>query len=144
MTLGSRSYSELISIPDFGERFEYVKLSGIVGQDTFGLYRYLNQQFYRSSEWRKIRREVIIRDSFYGEVCDLAHEDHPIGGRVIVHHLNPITPEDVMNRSPMLFDMENLICVGELTHKALTYSDSSILPQDYVPRSPNDTCPWLL
>lgn len=139
-----RTYSELISIPAFEDRFEYVKLSGVVGQDTFGLYRYLNQQFYRSSAWRKVRQNVIIRDSHFGNICDLAHEDHPIHDRVIVHHLNPITPEDVINRSAALFDMENLICVSELTHKALTYSDSGILPKDYTPRSPNDTCPWRL
>lgn len=140
----SKSYSELISLPSFKERFDYVKLNGVVGQDTFGMFRYLNQQFYRSKEWRKARQLAIIRDSIFGMPCDLAHEDHPISGKIIVHHLNPITPEDIVNRSPCLLDLENLICVSELTHNALSYSDDSILPQEYVPRSPNDTSPWRL
>lgn len=141
----SRTYSELISIPSFLDRFEYVKLSGVVGQDTFGVYRYLNQEFYRSKEWKKVRQLAMLRDSLdgYDYICDLAHCERPIFGRVIVHHLNPITPQDIIDRSPALFDLENLVCVSELTHNALSYSDERILPKEYVPRTPNDTCPWL-
>lgn len=142
----SRTYSELVSIRSFTDRFEYVKLSGIVGQDTFGAYRYLNQQFYRSKEWKKIRQLAMLRDGLdcCDAVYDLAHPDRPIFGRIIVHHLNPITPQDVIDRSPVLFDLENLVCVSELTHKALSYSDESIIPKDYTPRFQNDTCPWLI
>lgn len=138
-----KTYSQLLQLPTFKERFDYVALNGRVGEDTFGIERYLNQQFYRSREWRKVRNEVMVRDGF-GEdyVCDLAHPDRPIRGRVIVHHLNPITIEDIELSSKYLLDPEFLVCVSELTHNAIHFGDFSLIPQDYTPRRPNDTCPW--
>lgn len=142
-----KSYSELITLPTFEERFKYLQIGGTVGESTFGFSRYLNQVFYRSEEWKKIRRSVIIRD----QGCDLASLDRPIivqlpngkkVGRVIIHHINPITLEDVNNRSNKLFDLENLICTCDLTHKAIHYGDGNLLIGQVVERSPNDTCPW--
>ena len=135
----SRSYSELIRLETFEERFEYLKLSARIGEDTFGCERYLNQIFYRSPEWRSFRKQVIMRD----EGNDLGIEDHPIGGsRIEVHHINPITVDDIENRAKCLFDMDNVICVSPLTHKAIHYGDASLLPKDPIERKPNDTCPW--
>lgn len=133
-----RTYSDLIKLPTFEERYLYLKLDGVVGEDTFGFARYLNQAFYRSPEWRKIRRDVIIRDNG----CDMALEDEPIVGRIYVHHLNPITPEDLENRSPKLFDMENLVSVSYNTHQAITYGIDSLVHRQNIERAPNDTCPW--
>ena len=133
-----RRYSELIKLPTFEERFEYLKLSAKIGEDTFGRERYLNQIFYNTPEWKALRGEVLIRDGG----CDIGLEDHPIAGRIEVHHINPITAKDIENRDPCLFDLENLICVSPLTHKAIHYGDVSLLPHDPVERRPNDTCPW--
>lgn len=135
-----RTYSDLIKLPTFEERYLYLKLDGVVGEDTFGFARYLNQAFYRSPEWRKIRRDVIIRDNG----CDMALEDEPIVGRIYVHHLNPITPEDLENRSPKLFDMENLVSVSYNTHQAITYGIDSLVRRQSIDRAPNDTCPWRI
>ena len=135
-----RTYSDLIKLPTFEERYLYLKLDGVVGEDTFGFARYLNQTFYRSPEWRKIRRDVIIRDNG----CDMALEDEPIAGRIYVHHLNPITPEDLENRSPKLFDMENLVSVSYNTHQAITYGIDSLVQRQSIDRAPNDTCPWRI
>lgn len=133
-----RTYSEVITLKTFEERFRYLKLDGMVGSSTFGSARYLNQEFYRSLEWKRLRDQIIIRDG--GN--DLACDDHMIRGVVHIHHLNPITLDDIRNASSKLFDPENLICVSTLTHQAIHYSDEELLPKDYVPRTPFDTCPW--
>ena len=133
-----KTYSELITIPTLEGRFEYLNQGSTVGSETFGSDRYLNQKFYKSPEWRRVRDRVIIRDNG----CDLAHPDYTIGGRVIVHHLNAITPEMVVNRDPALFDMDNLVCVSHETHGAITYGSKEMLPEDPIERSPNDTTPW--
>lgn len=133
-----RCYSELIEIPTFQERFEYLILEGIVGDPTFGGHRYLNQVLYSSPEWRRARMEVILRDGG----CDLAHEDYPIGGRIYVHHINPITMEDILNRKSCLFDLENLVSVSFDTHNALHYGDEKQPFNIFTERQPNDTCPW--
>lgn len=134
-----RTYSDLILLPTIEERFEYLKLSGIVGNETFGFDRYLNQILYKSLEWRKTRRDVIIRDNG----CDLGVEEYPIGGIIIVHHMNPITVEDIINNNSIIFDKDMLISTSDRTHKAIHYSDNSLLPKQFVERRPNDTCPWL-
>lgn len=133
-----RSYSELIRLPTFRERFEYLKLDGSVTEETFGGHRWLNQVFYQTPEWRTARRNVIARD--LGN--DLGCEGWPIYGKVYVHHMNPITKEDILNRSPDLFDPENLICCSDMVHKAITFGDENLLPKEAVERTPGDTCPW--
>ena len=133
-----RSYEALIRIPTFLERFEYLKLDGKVGESTFGYERYLNQVFYSSPEWRRFRNEVIIRDMG----LDLGIEGHDIFDRIEIHHINPITIEDIEKNSPLLMDMDNVICTSSRTHKAIHYGDSSLLPKDPVIRRPNDMCPW--
>lgn len=137
-----RTYSELIRLPTFEERFEYLNLDGRVGTETFGFDRYINQVFYRSKEWRRLRREIILRDSDGKYPLDLAHPDHPIFGRVVIHHMNPISVEDVRDATEILLNPEYLICVGEITHPAIHYGDFDLIPKDYVARTPNDTCPW--
>lgn len=133
-----RSYSELITFETFLDRFNYLKLNGKVGVETFGWSRYLNQAFYASPEWKKTRRRVIIRD----EGRDLGLEGYDIRGTIYVHHLNPITSEDIENRDPKLFSMDNLICVSYRTHEAITYGSEELLPTDPIIRRPNDMCPW--
>ena len=134
-----RSYTELIRIPTFEERFEYLRLSALVGEKTFGFERYLNQVFYRSPEWKRVRREVIRRD----DGCDLGIADRDIRGKIEIHHINPITIEDVENGSDILLGMDNLICTSPNTHKAFHYGDASLLAKiEPVIRRPNDTCPW--
>ena len=134
----SRHYSELIEIPTFEDRFQYLQTRSPIGDVTFGGRRYLNQKFYTSEEWRRIRRDVIIRDSG----CDLACSDYPIYGQILIHHIEPITPEDLIERRRKVFDMDNLICVSFNTHNAIHYSDKTLLQTGYVERSKNDTCPW--
>lgn len=133
-----KTYSELITIPTFIERFEYLKIGGAVGAATFGHDRYLNQILYNSEEWKRFRREIIIRDN----ACDLACEDYEIPKYVIVHHINPITVEDVINRNPMIFDPENVVCTSLRTHNAIHYGDKDLLITEPIIRTPNDTCPW--
>lgn len=133
-----KSYSEMIQFDTFLDRFRYLALNGQVGDMTFGGRRYLNQAFYTSPEWKRTRRRVIIRDNG----CDLGVEGYDIHGSIYVHHINPITMEDIEERSPKLFDMDNLICVSYTTHEAITYGSEDILPKDPVIRRPNDTCPW--
>lgn len=135
-----RSYTGLIKLPTFEERFEYLRLSAKVAEKTFGYDRYLNQVFYRSPEWKAFRREVIIRDNG----LDLGCEDHEIFDKIEIHHINPITVEDIENNSPMLMDMDNVICVSARTHKAIHYGDASLLPKDPIVRRPNDMCPWKI
>ena len=133
-----KTYSELITIPTFEERFEYLKLDGRVGAETFGFDRYLNQAFYKSDEWLSIRDYVITRDNG----CDLGVEGYEIYGRIIIHHMNPITKEDVLQRSKFLIDPEYLITTIKRTHDAIHYSDSNLLVKAPIERSKNDTCPW--
>lgn len=135
-----RSYSELKDILGYEDRFRYLRLDGSVGHDTFGYDRYLNQTLYKSPEWRRVRGLVLTRDNG----CDLAHEDYPIpnGYRILIHHMNPITVNDILDRNPKVFDLNNLIVVTHRTHEAIHYGDESLLPQQPIVRSPNDTCPW--
>lgn len=135
----NRSYSELIRIPTFEERFKYLKLEGIVGESTFGSSRHLNQSFYRSEEWKRIRREVIMRDNG----CDLGVEGHEIYDKVIIHHMNPITKDLIIHNDQSIIDPEFLICVSHRTHQAIHYGDESLLPKGLVERTPGDTTPWL-
>lgn len=136
-----KTYSELILLPTFEERFEYLKLSGGVGMETFGANRYLNQIFYGTPEWKRARRDIIARD----EGCDLAHSDRPIGTKIYVHHINPITVEDILNRRECLFDPENLISISFNTHNAVHYGDASLLiPSSPIERKPFDQAPWRL
>lgn len=138
MTSTIRSYSELITLPTFEERFEYLKLSGRVGESTFGFDRFINQSFYRSKEWRDIRNRVIARD----EGCDLADPDHKIYGSILIHHMNPLTVEDIEEGSKYLLDPEYLITTQNLTHNAIHYGDKSLLPKEYIERKPGDTRMW--
>jgi hypothetical protein len=133
-----RRYSELIQIPTFEERFEYLRLDGQVGADTFGSDRYLNQIFYKSPEWKKIRDEIIIRD----QCCDLAMPGYDIHGPVLIHHLNPITKEDILSRTDLLLNPEYLVCTIQSTHNAIHYGDVNLLITNPIERKPNDTCPW--
>lgn len=133
-----RRYSELIQIPTFEERFEYLRLDGQVGADTFGSDRYLNQIFYKSPEWKKIRDEIIIRD----QCCDLAMPGYDIHGPVLIHHLNPITKEDILSRTDLLLNPEYLVCTIQSTHNAIHYGDANLLITNPIERKPNDTCPW--
>ena len=133
-----RTYSELITIPTFEERFEYLQLKGSVGKDTFGYDRYLNQVLYRSPEWKRLRNQIIIRDGG----CDLACDGYDIYNKVLIHHLNPITVEDVLARSRKVFDPDNLVCVSHNTHNAIHYGDVDLLVTGPIIRTKNDTCPW--
>ena len=133
-----RTYSELITLPTFIDRYRYLKLGGKVGEDTFGFDRYLNQVFYQSKEWRSIRDYVITRDNG----CDLGIDGHEIYGRILIHHMNPITADDILKRSDLLLNPEYLICTIKNTHDAIHYSDESLLITDPIERSKNDTCPW--
>ena len=133
-----RTYSELIRLPTFEERFRYLQLNGQVGEDTFGFDRYINQRFYRSKEWLQVRDYVIVRD----KGCDLGVEGYEIYGRVLIHHLNPISLRDITELSDFLLNPEYLISTTHLTHNAIHYGDESILMTAPIERSKNDTCPW--
>ena len=133
-----RTYSELITIQTFEERFEYLQLKGSVGKDTFGYDRYLNQVLYRSPEWKRLRNQIIIRDGG----CDLACDGYDVYGKILIHHLNPITVEDVLTRSRKVFDPDNLVCVSHNTHNAIHYGDVDLLATGPIIRTKNDTCPW--
>lgn len=133
-----RTYSELILLPSFEERFEYLKDSGVICEIKFGHRRCLNQDFYNSTEWKIARRKVILRDNG----CDLGLPDYPINGTIYVHHMNPITEEDLLYHSKFILDPEYLICVSYSTHYAITYGDPSFLPKPLVSRKKFDTCPW--
>ena len=134
-----RTYSELIALPTFEERFNYLKLGGHVGRETFGFDRYLNQQFYHNSpKWRNVRDIVIIRDNG----CDLAMEGYEIHGKVIVHHMNPITMDDLIHDREWIYDPEFLICTVHNTHNAIHYGDEHLIVKAPVERTPFDTCPW--
>lgn len=133
-----KRYSELITFPTFEERFRYLKLDGKVGEDTFGFDRYLNQVFYRSQKWKSIRDYVIVRDNG----CDLAMEGYEIHGRILIHHMNPISLRDLETESEFLLDPEYLITTVHNTHNAIHYGDESLLFTVPVERTKNDTCPW--
>lgn len=133
-----RSYRELRRMSDFRDRFKYLALHGEVGRETFGFDRYLNQQFYKSSEWRQARNDVIVRDNG----CDLGIESHPIVGKILVHHINPLTPDDIIHSTDYLFDPDNLICCTIRTHNAIHFGDESLLPKPFVERQQGDTKLW--
>ena len=133
-----RTYSELIKLQTFEERFEYLNLNGVVSQSTFGSERYLNQMFYTSDEWRKLRNEIIIRDNG----CDLGIEGFDIYSKIFIHHMNPITEEDILRHSKYLIDPEYLICASMRTHNAIHYGDISQVSSIPIERKPFDTCPW--
>ena len=135
-----RTYSELIKLPTFEERFRYLKINGEIGLETFGSRRYLNQKFYNSDEWKQVKKQIIIRDQGW----DLGIKGRSIGGGIYVHHIEPITLDDLINKSRALLDPENLICTGLITHNAIHYGDETILISDPVERTPFDTCPWRL
>ena len=138
MSMKIRTYSELIAFSTFEERFRYLKLTACVGDETFGFDRYLNQQFYHSAEWRSLRNEIIIRDN----ACDLGISDRELNKRIIIHHMNPITKNDLIHQTDYLLNPEYLICVSHKTHQAIHYGDESVLDDEVVERSKNDTCPW--
>lgn len=139
MNTMNRTYSELITLPTFEERFKYLQLNGAVGRDTFGFDRYLNQYIYqRSQRWKSVRDKIIVRDNG----CDLGVEGYSIYGRTIIHHMNPISVEDILSDRDWIFDPEFLICVSHRTHNAIHYGDESLLPQTLIERTKNDTCPW--
>lgn len=137
MTKIIKRYSDLSAIPSFEERLDYLMLNGSVGDETFGGHRYLNQALYSSNGWHTIRREVILRD----DGCDLAHEDYPIDGSIYIHHLNPITMDDILNRRENVFDLENLVCVSFQTHNFLHYGNAKPI-FSFIERKKDDTCPW--
>lgn len=122
----------------FIDRFNYLRLDGEIGAETFGFDRYLNQALYRSKEWKNFRNGIILRDN----ACDLAHSDHELHGMILIHHINPITIEDIEKRNPCIFDPENVVCTGRITHNAIHYGDDGLLVKAPIERSKNDTCPW--
>lgn len=133
-----RTYSELIELSSFEDRYNYLKLDGQVGEDTFGFDRYLNQAFYRSKEWKRLRDKIILRDNG----CDLGVEGHEIYGRVIIHHMNPISVHDIQDATEYLLNPEYLISTTHVTHNAIHYGDEKLLITGPIIRSKNDTCPW--
>lgn len=133
-----KRYSELILLPTFEERYKYLQLNGIIGDETFGFDRYINQMFYRSQEWKQVRDYVIVRDNG----CDLGVEGHEIRGKILIHHMNPIGIKDIQQVNKFLLDPEYLITTMLSTHNAIHYGDESLLVTDPIERSKNDTCPW--
>lgn len=134
-----RTYSELIKLPTFKERFEYLKLGGVIGEETFGFDRYLNQMFYKSREWKKLRNDIIVRDNG----CDLAIPDREIIDQtILIHHMNPITKEDILSMTEFVLNPEYLICTILNTHNAIHYGNSDLLYQEPIVRYKNDMCPW--
>ena len=128
----------MMKLKTFEERFNYLKLSGYVGDITHGGHRYLNQKLYRSDIWRRTRKQIILRDNG----CDLGDPNRPIGGKITIHHINPITVDDLLRMAGIIFDPENLITVSYETHEAIHYGNEESLVKDYIPRTENDTCPW--
>ena len=138
MSINYRTYTELSRLPTFEERYRYLRLTGQVGKETFGFDRYLNQNFYRSQRWKRIRDEVILRDNG----CDLGVEGYEIYGRIIIHHMNLITLEDIERETSYLLDPEFLICTVHRTHNAIHYGDENLLITAPIERTKYDTCPW--
>ena len=137
-TMSIRTYSELITLPTFEERFKYLQLNGQVGESTFGFDRYMNQVFYRSQKWKSIRDFVIIRDCG----CDLGVEGYDIHGKIIIHHMNPLSMRDIETESDFLLNPDFLICTTHNTHNAIHYGDEKLLVTAPIERIKNDTCPW--
>ena len=133
-----KNYRELRQLRTFEERFEYLRLKGTVGKDTFGWDRYYNQRFYHSNEWKRIRDQIIIRDNG----CDLGVDGYEIHGKILIHHMNPISINDIVDVSDFLMNPDYLICVSHQTHNAIHYGDISLLPRGPVERRAGDTCPW--
>lgn len=133
-----RTYTELSRIPTFEERFEYLKLDGRIAEETFGFDRYINQKFYHSSEWKRVRDQVIVRDLG----CDLAFSEFVISGLIVIHHMNPIMLEDLLEGNLDVLKPEYLVCTSKRTHNAIHYGDKRLLPPPMVQRSRNDMCPW--
>jgi len=133
----TRTYTELRQLPTFEERFKYLRLGAQVAAETFGFDRWVNQRFYKSPEWRKIRRDVIIRD----EGRDLGVEGYELQNGIYVHHMNPMLPKDVVDAAEWILNPEYLICVSYNTHQAIHFGDENLLPK-LIERKPNDTCPW--
>ena len=133
-----KRYSELILLPTFEERYKYLQLNGVIGDETFGFDRYINQMFYRSQEWKQVRDYVIVRDNGF----DLGIEGHEIRGKILIHHMNPIGIKDIQQVNKFLLDPEYLITTMLSTHNAIHYGDESLLVKDPIERSKNDTCPW--
>lgn len=138
MAMKIRTYSELSQLATFEERFHYLNLQGTVGEETFGYDRYLNQIFYNSAEWKALRHQIIVRDNG----CDLGIAGREIYKYIIIHHMNPITKQDILDRSTFIMDPEYLICVSDNTHRAIHYGDESLLLTGPIERTKNDTCPW--
>lgn len=133
-----KTYSELVQLPTFTERLHYLLLDGTVAAPTFGANRYLNQKLYRSADWQRVRRLVIIRDG--GN--DLGVEGYSIEGAILIHHINPITEEMILNADPEIFNLDNLILTTRNTHNIIHYGDAGLIKEDWQPRTPNDTIPW--
>lgn len=133
-----KSYTELSKLKTFEERFKYLQLNGMVGSDTFGFDRYLNQALYSSKEWKEARNKVIIRDN----CCDLGVDGYEINSRPLIHHINPITEEQIINRDPIIFDLDNLITVTHKTHNAIHYGTDSEYNRKPIERTKGDTTPW--
>ena len=133
-----KRYSELILLPTFEERYKYLQLNGVIGDETFGFDRYINQMFYRSQEWKQVRDYVIVRDNG----CDLGIEGHEIRGKILIHHMNPISIKDIQQVNKFLLDPEYLITTILSTHNAIHYGDESLLITAPIERRKNDTCPW--
>ena len=136
--MSTRTYSEMICLDGFVERFEYLKLSGRVGESTFGFERWMNQEFYRSREWRSLREQIIIRDNG----CDLGHPENEIHGSALIHHIVPMTPEDFDTGNPLIVDPNNLITTTHATHNAIHYGNASLLREEWVERRPGDHILW--
>ena len=136
--MSGRTYSELITLSTFEDRYNYLKLSGVVGESTFGFDRYLNQMFYRSREWKRVRDFVILRDNG----CDLGIEGYEIKGKILIHHMNPIKPEDIKSNNKVLLEPEYLISTTHNTHNAIHYGDENLLIKAPVERTKSDTCSW--
>lgn len=133
-----RRYSELALLKTFKERYEYLRLGGLIGESTFGFERFLNQALYTSQRWKQVRNQIIVRDNG----CDLGIEGRDIYDKIIIHHMNPLVREQMRDPDESIFDPEFLICVSHQTHNAIHFGDENLLQKDYVPRRPNDTCPW--
>lgn len=139
-----RTYQELMMFSDFKSRYRYLRLDGQVAADTFGFDRYVNQRFYRSEEWKRVRNYVIVRDTIGDSCCDLGVPGYEIYGRIYIHHMNPISLRDIQDATEYLLNPDYLICTTHLTHNAIHYGDESLLITEPVERSRDDTCPWKL
>ncbi len=133
-----KTYSELIKLKSFKDRYNYLKIKGVVGESTFGFDRYFNQKFYKSLEWKRTRNNIIVRDNG----CDLGIEDSEINGSIFIHHMNPISIDDIKDATEYLTNPEYLICTSFITHTAIHYGDEHLLPEPIIERSRHDTTPW--